>query len=311
MSQIQSRSLFTVAWILALSALNTPAIAKSLETVKVTDGIYAFVGEKQQRSPENLANNATFGLIVTDDGAVLVDPGGSWLGAEALHAAVKKVTDQKVRVVIDTGGQDHRWLGNGYWKAQGATVIASQAAVGDHKDRGSMELTMLDQLLKDKLKGTEPVYADVTFESSHKLSLGGLDIEIRHPGPAHTPGDSFVWVPSKKTVFTGDIVYTERILGVMSFSKSKSWIESFQAIADLAPEHLVPGHGSPTTLARAKAETYDYLVNLRDKVGEHIASGGDMISSVEVDQSAFEKLEQFDALARRNAQAVFAEMEFE
>jgi hypothetical protein len=62
---------------------------------------------------------------------------------------------------------------------------------------------------------------------------------------------------------------------------------------------------------KAKADTYDYLANLRTHIGEHIEAGGDMIGSVEVDQSAFDYLEQFDALARRNAQQVFSEMEWE
>lgn len=285
--------------------------AAALETVKVTDGIYAIVGEKAQRSEKNRANNATFGLIVTGKGAVLVDPGGSFEGAKALHAAVKKVTDQPVVYVIDTGGQDHRWLGNGYWRKQGAKIIASKAAVGDHKERGSMQMTMLKMLIKDKLAGTEPAYADITFEDKYDLTVGGVAIEIRHNGQAHTPGDAFVWVPSKKTVFTGDIVYTERLLGVMDFSNSKSWIKAFEAFAALKPEHVVPGHGAPTTLARATADTYDYLVNLRKRIGTHIENGGDMIGAPKVDQSAFKHLDQFEALAGRNAQAVFAEMEFE
>ena len=285
--------------------------AVALETVKVTDGIYAFVGEKQQRSPQNLANNATFGLIVTSDGAVLVDPGGSFKGAEMLHAAVRKVTDQPVRYVVNTGGQDHRWLGNGYWKAQGATIIASQAAVADHKDRGSMQLTMLTALIKDSVAGTDPVYADVTFEASHSLKLGGLEIEIHHKGQAHTPGDSFVWVPAKKTVFTGDIVYVERILGVGPQSNAKSWIGAFDAMAELKPDQIVPGHGAPTDLKRAYAETRAYLVNLREQIGAHIESGGDMIGAPKVDQSTFKHLEQFESLAGRNAQQVFSEMEFE
>jgi hypothetical protein len=66
--------------------------AVALDDVRLTGGIYAFVGGKQQRSPDNLANNATFGLIVTNAGAVLIDPGGSWKGAEALHASVRAVT---------------------------------------------------------------------------------------------------------------------------------------------------------------------------------------------------------------------------
>lgn len=287
------------------------ASAFALDTVKVADGIYAFVGEKQQRSPENLANNATFGLIVTNDGAVLIDPGGTWKGAEALHAAVRAVTDKPVRFVVNTGGQDHRWLGNGYWKAQGARVIASAAAVADQKARASMQMSMLRELLQDKLDGTEPAFADIVFDKEHAIGIGGLTVEIRHIGPAHTPGDSMVWVPARKTVFTGDVVYTERILGILDVSNSKTWLTAFASIAALQPEHVVPGHGHPTTLARAKADTYDYLVNLRQRIKEHQDKGGNAIGSVKVDQSAFGHLEQFDTLAGRNAQQVFSEMEFE
>jgi glyoxylase-like metal-dependent hydrolase (beta-lactamase superfamily II) len=287
------------------------ASASALDTVKVADGISAFVGEKQQRSPANLANNATFGLIITGDGSVLIDPGGSWKGAQALHAAVRAVTDQPVRFVINTGGQDHRWLGNGYWKAQGARIIASAAAVADQKARASMQMSMLRELLQDELTGTEAAYADVVFDKSHTFDLGGMSIETRYAGPAHTPGDSIVWIPARKTVFTGDIVYTERILGVIDVSNSKTWLTAFASIAALQPEHVVPGHGRPTTLARAKADTYDYLVNLRARIKEHQDTGGNAIGSVKVDQSAFGHLEQFETLAGRNAQQVFSEMEFE
>jgi len=291
--------------------LMLPASASPLETLKVTDGVYAFVGVKQQRSPSNLANNATFGLITTDAGSVLIDPGGSWKGAKALHEAIKKVSNKPIAIVVNTGGQDHRWLGNGYWRKQGAKIIASNAAVADHKDRGSMQLTMLDQLLQDGLDGTDPAYADITFDTSYTLKHGGVEIELHHIGAAHTPGDSFVWVPAKQTVFTGDIVYVERLLGIMSFSNSKSWLAAFDAIAKLKPQHVVPGHGAPTTLKRARRETYDYIANLRRRIGKHIDAGGDMIGASKVDQSAFKHLEQFSSLAGRNAEAVFSEMEFE
>ena len=52
-----------------------------------------------------------------------------------------------MKFVINSGGQDHRWLGNGYWKSKGAQIIASQEAVDDHKDRGSFFMTMLDNLI--------------------------------------------------------------------------------------------------------------------------------------------------------------------
>ncbi|ADZ70765.1 Beta-lactamase domain protein [Polymorphum gilvum SL003B-26A1] len=213
--------------------------------------------------------------------------------------------------VIDTGGQDHRWLGNGYWKAQGARIVASRPAVDDQKARGSLQMTALRQLIDDRLAGTEPVYADIVFEDRYDLETGGIRLEIFHPGPAHTPGDSFVLLPAKGVVFTGDIVYVERILGVSEQSSIKEWPSTFEAVERTGAGHVVPGHGHATTMARARADTYDYLVNLRDRIAEHIENGGDILGSVEVDQSAFVHLEQFDSLARRNAQTAFQQMEWD
>lgn len=296
----------------SVAALLLAAVpAAALEIQPVTDGVWALVGEKAQRSPQNLANNATFGVVATGDGVVLIDPGGSWLGAQQIHEAIRTLTDLPVTHVIDTGGQDHRWLGNGYWKAQGASIIASADAVADHKDRGSLQLTALDQLIGPALAGTEPVYADTTFDDRMVLETGGMRFEIVHPGPAHTPGDSFVWLEQKDTVFTGDIVYVERILGVGEQSSISGWPAAFEAIAALKPAHVVPGHGGATTLERATADTYDYLINLRDGIAAHIDAGGDIIGAVEVNQSDFSYLEQFDALARRNAQTAFQQMEWE
>ncbi|MCO4846503.1 MAG: MBL fold metallo-hydrolase [Yoonia sp.] len=289
----------------------TGALADMFEVQTVTDGVYALVGPKQQRSPENLANNATFGVVVTDEGVVLMDPGGSWKGAEAIHTRIREITDQPVKYVVNTGGQDHRWLGNGYWQSQGATVIASQAAIEDHKARGSQQLSALSQLLGDQLSGTTPAYADISFVDNYTLDLGGLTFEITHAGQAHTPGDSFVWLPAKDTVFTGDIVYVERILGNGQQSNAKSWIDVFEAMAALTPAHVVPGHGHATTLATATTDTYDYLVNLRTQIEALIADGGDIMDAPKIDQSAFAYLEQFDSLAGRNAQTTYEQMEWE
>ncbi|MGB8623495.1 MAG: MBL fold metallo-hydrolase [Paracoccaceae bacterium] len=302
--------LFLSAALVVLTATLANA-ATSLQVTKVADNVYAIVGPFGQRDAENLGNNATFGLVVTDDGAVLIDAGGSRNGAEALHAAIRTVTDQPVTHVINTGGQDHRWLGNAYWQAQGATVIASDAAAADQQARASMQMTMLSQLIGDALDGTEPSDPDVTFANAFTLTVGDTVLEITHPGPAHTPGDSFVWMPSESVMFTGDIVFVGRLLGVLEFSSSAGWVDAFEVMAAHRPAHVVPGHGPPTDLATARHDTYDYLVNLRDRIDEYMAAGGDIIGSVDVDQSAFSGLHDFDLLARRNAQQVFSQMEWE
>ena len=295
----------------AALALPSAALASNLDVHPVTQDVWAIVGEKEQRNPDNLGNNATFGLVVSEAGAVLIDPGGSWQGAEALHRAIRSVTNLPVTHVVNTGGQDHRWLGNGYWQAQGATVIASEAAVEDHKARGSLQLSGLRQLIGDAVAGTEPAYADVTFADEYSFEQGGLTFEIKHPGPAHTPGDAFVWVPARDTVFTGDIVYVERILGVGDQSSIIDWPATFEAMAVTGAAYVVPGHGGPTTLAQARADTYDYLMNLRAQIGALIDDGGDIMAAPQVDQSAFAYLAQFESLAGRNAQTAFQQMEWE
>jgi glyoxylase-like metal-dependent hydrolase (beta-lactamase superfamily II) len=301
----------TVSAALALLA-SQPLAAAGLEVQPVTEGVYAIVGEMDQRSPENLANNATFGLVVTAAGLVLVDPGGTRAGAERIHEAIRTVSDRPVALVINTGGQDHRWLGNGYWKAQGARIVASEAAVADQRARARDQINALWQLVGEAgLRGTEPLHADETFGEALDLELGGVRFELRHAGPAHTPGDSFVWLPDRGVVFTGDIVYVERMLGVGAQSHSGRWLESFEALAALQPAHVVPGHGHATDLARARADTYDYLRFLRAAVRELLDAGGGMEEVGGIDQSRFDYLAVSDQIAGRNAQQVYAELEFE
>ena len=124
----------------------------------VAPGVYAFVGDTEGRTYENEALNANFGLVVTPQGAVLIDPGASFQGARQIAAAAQKVTTQPIRWVINTGGQDHRWLGNGYFQAQGAEIIAHANAQADMKTRGPAHLKANAPVLKDKMAGTEIVF---------------------------------------------------------------------------------------------------------------------------------------------------------
>jgi glyoxylase-like metal-dependent hydrolase (beta-lactamase superfamily II) len=211
--------------------------------------------------------------------------------AQEIHKVIKQVTELPVVVVINTGGQDHRWLGNGYFKQQGARITNLVGEAG--------------------MQDTDPVYASETFEQGLDLTLGETRIEIRHSGQAHTPGDSYVWLPQHRVMFTGDIVYVERMLGVGSQSNSKSWIEAFEAMAVFEPRHLVPGHGKATTLAQARKDTLGYLQFLRSAVGDFMDGGGDISDIGSIDQSNYHYLQNHDTLAGRNAQQVFTEMEWE
>ncbi len=302
-------SLLTV---LMLGAISTPVMAEyALDIQKVSPNVYALVGELAQRSPENYGNNSTHGVIISDESVILVDPGGSYLGAQQIDKAIKSLTDKPVTHVINSGGQDHRWLGNGYFKQQGAHIITSSAALEDHHARADNLLSRLGQLIGDKLEGTVPVYADETFESEKKLQVGDIELEIYHAGAAHTLGDSFVWFPEQKIMFSGDIVYVERALGTGPARNVKSWIEVFEKMAAYQPEIVVPGHGHAVDLEIAHKDTYDYLVYLVKNISQMLDDGVELLDAVELEQSQFSYLEVFDEISRKNAQAVYEQLEFD
>ena len=286
--------------------------AMSLQLKPVSENVYAIIGPLGNRDAENLGNNATFGFVVTSEGVVLIDSGGTYKGAAQIHTLIKSVTDLPVKIVINTGGQDHRWLGNGYFKQQGARIIANTKAVEDQQARNQDQFIMLGNLVGDAgIVKTEAVYADETFDDTLRFTLGKTKFEIHHAGQAHTPGDSFIWLPQQRIVFTGDIVYVQRMLSISPASNSKSWVTAFETMAALKPRIIVPGHGRVTTIKEAKAHTYDYLVFLRQSVADYMEAGGGIEHVGKLDQARFSFLLNYENLKGRNAQRVYEELEWE
>ncbi len=309
------RSVLLLLGIVASTGMLRAGQASKLEVQKLNERVYALVGQRGPMSKWNFGTNATFGVIVTDKGVVLIDPGASDKAARYIHAAIRKITDQPVVMVINTGSEDLRWLGNSYFRSQGARIITSHAALKDQKARASEQLGRLENLISEKYAaGTVDSYADETFERQRELRVGGTKIVLYHPGPAYLPGDSYVWLPKEKVVFTGDIVSTERMLAVARASNTASWIDSFRRIEKLKPRHVVPGHGHATDMATARADTLDYLLALRKAVREYIDNGGAIEAVSSLNQyplSSWERLIGYDMLMGRNALHVYMEMEWE
>jgi len=296
---------------MALVSLSAQAVEVAFKPV--TPNVYAFVGDIEGRTYENEAINANLGLVVTPAGALLIDSGASLQGAQQIAAAVKKVTPQPIQWVINTGGQDHRWLGNGYFKAQGAEIMAHSNAEADMKARGPEHLQANAPVLKEKMDGTVPVLPARWFKDADTpLDLGGVLVQVVHRGGGHTPGDSLVWLPQSGVVFTGDVVYVDRILGLHPVSKTKTWVASFEALEALNPNVVVPGHGSVTTLAQAQKDTGNLLKALRAQMGKAVEAGTDMSAAVKgFDAAPFKHLKHVDVWLPQLANRTYLEMEQE
>lgn len=286
--------------------------ALTISAQRVAPEVYAFIGDTGMRSYQNEGMNANSGFVVTREGVVLIDSGSTWQVAKAIHRAIKAVTRQPVKFVINTGGQDHRWLGNGYFKQIGAEIIAARPALADMQARGDMQLDGLRKVIRKKAAGTRPSYPDRLFDQRETLRLGDQEIQLLYFYGGHTPGDSVVWLPQQGVLFAGDLVYVERLLGVLPFSSARDWLASFAEMEQLAPRIIIPGHGPVCDLDRARKDTRDYLALLRTHMKQALDRGDDLQTAISsLDQSAFKSLRHFELLSGGNASRVYLEMESE
>ncbi|MBU1237641.1 MAG: MBL fold metallo-hydrolase [Gammaproteobacteria bacterium] len=293
-----------------LFAVQTAHADYQPQATRVVDNIFAIVGPLGPRTVENDGLNATFGFVVTPKGVILIDSGASRLGAEKLEQAIRTVTEQPVRWVVNTGSQDHRWLGNDYFAARGAEIIALRRTAATQAEFAAQHLQGLERGLGQRLAGTQARPATRLLDDGATLELGGETLTLRYTD-AHFPGDAMIFMPKRSVVFTGDLVYVDRILGVLPWSSVTNGRKAFRALAALAPAHVVPGHGRPCDLARARRETGDYYDFLADKIG---AAAKEMEAMDEVlkrhaDAPAFRHLENFEALHRANMNRAFTEFE--
>jgi glyoxylase-like metal-dependent hydrolase (beta-lactamase superfamily II) len=296
-------------FVLALGAPAAHAFQPRAE--KVVDNVYAIVGPLGQRSVENDGLNANFGFVVTPTGVILIDSGASLLGGKKIEAAIARVTRQPVRWVVNTGSQDHRWLGNDYFAGKGAEVIAMSRTAATQAEYAAQHMEGLTRFLGKRMQGTQPLPAPKTLAGdSATLERGGETLELTYTD-THFPGDAWVWLPKQRVVFSGDLVYVDRLLGVLPWSSVKNGQQAFKALAALKPARIVPGHGRVCDLAQAQRETGDYFDFLADKVGAAAREMEPLSETLDryADLPAFRHLDNYEGLHRGNMNRAFTQFE--
>jgi glyoxylase-like metal-dependent hydrolase (beta-lactamase superfamily II) len=289
-----------------------PASPLYSKPVEVIPHVFSAIGATAPPTYENGGHNNNLSFIVTGDGVVVVNGGASWQLAEALHAEIKVVTDQPVRLVVNENGQGHAMLGNSYWRAQGVRIVAHEDAAAEFEATGYDSLAAAQRIQKEKADKTDVALPDETFSERYDVDFGSIKIEVLNLGPAHSPGDVVVWLPEQSLVISGDMAFHERMLPIFEETNSAAWLESWdEGFEKLGATYVIPGHGHPTNMAQVRRYTKDYLVHLRGKIREHLDAGGQLAEAYYVDQSAYAHLDTFEQLATRNAGRVFQQMEWE
>ena len=310
--------------LVALVALAAPALASEdipdqypqsvlySKPVEVIPHVFSAIGATAPPTYENAGHNNNLSFIVTGDGVIVVNAGASYLLSKALHDEIRAVTEQPVKLVINENGQGHAMLGNNYWVDQGVPVLAHVDAAEEFERDGGQALTALQNYARENAEGTVPMGPTETFEDRRVIEMGDVTVEVLHLGPAHSPGDTQVWIPQWSMMIAGDIAFHERMPPIFEGTCTSCWIETWEtAFAPLDPTYIIPGHGHPTNLAQVTRYTRDYVAYLREKIGAHIDEGGDLAGAYYVDQTPYAHLDTFEELATKNAGVVFAEMEWE
>ena len=270
------------------------------------------IGATAPPTYENSGHNNNLSFVLTGDGVVVINGGASARLAAALHDEIKAITAQPVKLVINENGQGHAMLGNSYWADLGVDILAHADAIEEVEENGDFILQGMQRYNRDKAEGTRVVAANLSFDDKHVVQMGDVTLEVLHLGPAHGPGDTQVWIPQWSMMIAGDMAFHERMLPIFADTCTSCWIETWEtAFEPIGATYVIPGHGHPTNMAQVRRYTYDYLVDLRAKIGAHIDDGGELAEAYYVDQSNWANLDTFEELATKNAGRVFEEMEWE
>ena len=133
----------------------------------------------------------------------------------------------------------HRLCAAGMQKENPAMMQAVRGLT-DHADAGLAEFAR--RLAPWDFTGIELRPPTTLVDQRLDLDLGGIPVELRYVGPAHTQGDVIVHLPEQRIVFTGDVLF--RLCTPIGWEGTfANWKAALDAIVALAPEVVVPGHG--------------------------------------------------------------------
>jgi glyoxylase-like metal-dependent hydrolase (beta-lactamase superfamily II) len=241
---------------------------KTISFDELAPGLYGYTAEGDPNS----------GVVIGDDSVLVVDAQATPAMAADVIARIRGVTDKPIRHVVLSHYHAVRVLGASAYA--GAEIIASAATRALIAERGQQDMDSEIGRFPRLFRGRDSIpgltWPQLTFERSMTLWLGQREVRIIHIGRSHTAGDTVVWLPRERVLFSGDCVEfgATPYCGDAHFT---DWPATLEAIRALGAERLVPGRGRAlTSAAEAQAAidgTRDFVTDLFACVRGCVARG--------------------------------------
>lgn len=224
------------------------------------------------------------GLVAGEGASLLVDTLFDLRITQRMLDAMAPLTSAApIDSVVNTHANGDHCYGNSL--VRDARIIASAATAREMSEVPPAMLAALNQAPGEvgdlfrhffgdfEFEGIEMVLPTDTFSGRHSLGVGGRRVDLVEVGPAHTAGDTLVFVPDARTVFTGDILFIGGTPIVWA-GPLDNWISACDLIIASDVDVIVPGHG-PVTDKAGVAAVREYLVYVRDQATERFNGGMD------------------------------------
>ncbi len=241
---------------------------KTISFEKLSANAYAFTAEGDPNT----------GVIVGDDSVMVIDTQATPLMAREVIKRIRKVTSKPIKYVVLSHYHAVRVLGASAYKPQ--QIIASQTTLDLIRERGRQDMASEIGRFPRLFRGKESIpgltWPTIAFKGEMTLMMGKLEVRIIHAGAGHTAGDTIVWIPSQKVLFSGDLV--EYKAGIYTGDAHlEQWPATLARLAAMKPRALVPGRGpalkTPAESLKAIKFTQDFVSGLLDAARRGVKSG--------------------------------------
>ena len=298
--------------ILFLFSITSQANTKILPAPqKLSKHVYAWIGPLDGPTKENHGYRMNLVFVVGAKSVAVIDTGYTEAMAKEMLTHIRTITDKPVKYAINTNSQPHRFMGNPVFRQAGAAIIAT-AKSAERMEAGSSNFAGAIERILELSEGSVkfPKAPDQIISKETQLDLGGVTIEIKNYGAAHTPASLVVAIPADKIIIASDVLYAQRLLAISRHSNIKSWITVFDKLKKYSDVTFIPGHGQPGPIKNFDFPTRSYLNLLLTYMDKMVDQGIDVQDAINnLDQSLYSKLANFETLARRNASWAYLERE--